>query len=66
MSLPSHAAEEQQVDALLGQFDLYFQTELKNEPVIPSERAILKTFCWYLLRVQKLDNILVVQSQVDK
>lgn len=63
MPLPNHVAEETSVDALIADFDLYFQHELTNEPLIQSERAIVKTFCWYLLRVKKLDNILVVQPQ---
>ncbi len=39
---------EGQVDKLIGEFDAWFQKETGNEPVVRSERAILKTFCWYI------------------
>lgn len=35
---------EEAVDADIVAFDEYFQKELKNEPLVRSERAIIKTY----------------------
>lgn len=44
---------EEAVDADLDAFDEYFQRELKNEPLIRSERAILKTYLHYKTHLQR-------------
>ncbi len=44
---------EEEVDELILAFDPWFQGELKNAPMSGSERAIIKTFCWYLINVCK-------------
>lgn len=35
------------VNADIESFDRYFQGELKNEPLSPAERAIIKTYLYY-------------------
>lgn len=45
-------ALEEAVDADLNAFDTYFQRELKNAPLLPSERAILKTYLYYKTKVR--------------
>lgn len=40
---------EAKVDELLKDFDAWFQGR-ENEPLVRSERAILKTFCYYLAK----------------
>ena len=42
-------ATEAQVDDLIRKFDTWFQGR-PNDPLINSERAIVKTFCWWLER----------------
>lgn len=44
--------EEQEplVNQEIERFDRWFQSELGNEPLVRSERAILKTFFFYKLR----------------
>ena len=39
---------ERQVDAVIDEFDQWFRT-LGNDPLVGSERAAIKTFCWALL-----------------
>ena len=39
---------EENVDVLISQFDDWFQ-QTPNEPLTPAEKAIVKTFCWFLL-----------------
>lgn len=48
VSLP---AVEPLVDASIDEFNEYFQRVLKNDPLIPSERAILKTYLGFALSV---------------
>jgi hypothetical protein len=53
---PMDAAElEAAVDADIAKFDEYFQRELKNEPLIKSEYAMLKTYLWWKTRQEKPD-----------
>ena len=44
---------EQRVDALVAAFDKWFQSYSPqgNEPLVRPERAIIKTFCYYLTQV---------------
>lgn len=47
------ALRELSVDADIEKFDKYFQEELKNDPLIPSEKAMLKTYLWFKLHGEK-------------
>lgn len=40
---------EAQVDKLIADFDDWFQKETGNEPMVRSERAIIKTMLWWLV-----------------
>lgn len=44
---------EDHVDTLLKEFDAWFQ-QRGNQPMVRSERAILKTFCWFLINDRKM------------
>lgn len=46
------AAVEELVDADIVGFDRYFQGELKNEPLSPAERAIIKTYLYFKTMAQ--------------
>jgi hypothetical protein len=48
MAMPT---EEEQVDALLEAFNLWFQS-LPNEPLVKAELAVTKSFCFYLSRIR--------------
>lgn len=43
---------ERKVDELVAAFDKWFQSygPQGNEPLVNSERAIIKTFCYYLIQ----------------
>lgn len=41
---------EAAVDEDITRFDEYFQRELGNDPLVKSERAVLKTYLWYKCR----------------
>ena len=41
---------EKLVDEDLAAFDKWFQERTGSQPLVPSERAILKTYLWYKLR----------------
>src|SRR5581483_9540787 len=40
--------EEETVDKLIADFDSWFQ-QRGNEPIVRPERAIIKTFCYFLI-----------------
>ena len=40
------ATDEETVDKLIGEFDSWFQAR-GNDPIVHSERAIIKTFCYF-------------------
>lgn len=40
--------DEEVVDKLIGEFDAWFQAK-GNDPIVKSERAIIKTFSWFLM-----------------
>ena len=44
---------EEGVEQQIQLFDDYFQSIADNDPLSPSERAIIKTFCWYLFYAAK-------------
>jgi hypothetical protein len=46
---------EAAVDADIAAFDVYFQEVMKNDPLIPSERAMLKTYLWFKTHPEKHD-----------
>jgi hypothetical protein len=49
------AALEEAVDADIAKFNEYFQRELKNDPLIKSEIAMLKTYLWWKTHQEKSD-----------
>jgi hypothetical protein len=53
---------ENQVDQLLREFDAWFQKK-PNDPLIGSEKAILKTFCWFLIHEKERSPIPVVEEK---
>jgi hypothetical protein len=59
------ATPEQRVDVLLDEFDKWFQ-QRGNDPVVRSERAIMKTFCWFLMNVRERSTIPVVEGEQEK
>jgi len=52
---------EQRVDQLLSEFDSWFQSK-GNEPMSRPERAITKTFCWFLVNVRDRSTIPELQA----
>jgi hypothetical protein len=44
--------QEKTVDEEIAAFDAWFQSR-GNQPLVKSERAILKTYFWYKLRGEK-------------
>ena len=44
---------EAAIDEEIAAFDQFFQTELKNEPLIRSEIAVLKTYLSWKTRTEK-------------
>ncbi len=44
--------QEKTVDEEIAAFDAWFQSK-GNDPLVKSERAILKTYFWYKLRGEK-------------
>jgi hypothetical protein len=49
--LPADA--EAAVDQEIESFNQFFQSELKNEPLIKSETAVLKTYLFWKTRTEK-------------
>jgi hypothetical protein len=48
---------EQQVENLIGEFEAWFTSpregiDIRNEPIVKSEKAILKTMFWWLLNIR--------------
>lgn len=48
---------EQQVEKLIGEFEDWFTSprdgvDVRNEPIVRSEKAILKTFAWWLINLR--------------
>ncbi len=52
---------EERVDAVLHEFDLWFQG-LGNDPLIGPERAIVKTFCYFLVNRKNTTALPVVEE----
>jgi len=44
---------EKAVDADIANFNEYFQRELKNDPLISSEKACIKTYLWWKTHQEK-------------
>ena len=57
---------EDRVDALIHEFDMWFQKEGKNDPLVGSERAAIKTFTWFLINVKNRSAIPVVEDGAKK
>jgi hypothetical protein len=46
---------EQQVERLIEDFEQWFTrpvAEVRNEPIVRSEKAILKTFLWWVINLR--------------
>lgn len=56
-------ALEAAVDADIASFDAYFQEAMKNDPLIPSEKAMLKTYLWWKTHQEKHDAQQVSSSE---
>jgi len=50
------ATDEETVDKLIGEFDSWFQAK-GNDPIVHSERAIIKTFCYFLIHEKNRTKI---------
>jgi hypothetical protein len=48
--------QEEKVNTLINEFDEWFQTK-GNDPIVRSERAILKTFFWWVFQVKRLEEL---------
>lgn len=48
-------AAEVAVDQEIEAFNHFFQSELKNEPLVKSEAAVLKTYLFWKTRSEKTD-----------
>lgn len=48
-AMPKEAIEPA-VDKEIENFDQFFQSELKNEPLLKSEKALLKTYLFWKTR----------------
>ncbi len=55
MPFPQIEATEELVNEEVEAFNKYFQEELKNEPLISFERAVLKTYLLWKTRTEKLN-----------
>lgn len=44
---------EKVVDGDIDKFDVWFQKTVGAEPIVRSERAILKAYLWYKIRGEK-------------
>ena len=50
---PSGEALKAEVDADIEKFEEYFKT-LGNDPLAPSEKAIISTYLWYKTQVKEM------------
>ncbi|WP_394831799.1 hypothetical protein LVJ94_35315 [Pendulispora rubella] len=48
MNDPQEIPSEADVDAEIKRFDQWFQTRLGNTPLTGSERAVVKTYIWFM------------------
>ena len=44
---------KKEVVEAIDEFDQWFQKEAKNERLSLPERAIIDTFCWFLIKVRE-------------
>jgi hypothetical protein len=56
--------EEETIDKLIGEFDSWFQ-QRGNDPIVRSETAIIKTFCWYLMHEKNRTAIPGVEKKEE-
>jgi hypothetical protein len=56
--------DEETVDKVIGEFDAWFQAK-GNDPIVRSERAIVKTFCWYLMHERTRTKIPHIEPGED-
>jgi hypothetical protein len=64
MSVPT---EEEQVDALIEEFNVWFQS-LPNEPLVRAEKAAVKSFAFYLSRIRNtaLPGVVVTVKEKEQ
>lgn len=55
------ATVEQTVDELIKEFDSWFQAR-NNAPIVRPERAIIKTFCYFLIHEKNRKKIPGVET----
>ncbi len=55
---------EKKVDALISEFDRWFQGK-GNDPLVRSEIAAIKTFCWFLINVGERSTLPVVEDKKE-
>lgn len=53
IELSKDATIDEQLGGEVAEFEKYFTTELKNEPLVRSESAILKTYLFWKTREKK-------------
>ena len=54
-AVSDRAELEAAVDADIAAFDAYFQKKLNNDPLLASEKAMLKTYLWFKTHTEKHD-----------
>jgi hypothetical protein len=56
--------DEETVDKLIGEFDAWFQARPGgNDPIVRSERAIIKTFCYFLIHEKERTKVPHIEQQ---
>jgi hypothetical protein len=65
VTLTENAPVEQAVDTSITEFDKWFQS-LGNDPLVGSERAILKTWLFFALRVVPKETPSTVSSSTER
>lgn len=56
---------EERVDTLITEFDTWFQAR-ENDPLVRSEKAAIKTFCWFLMNVHERSTLPVVEDKGEQ
>ena len=55
---------EEQADTLIEEFNAWFQS-LPNDPLLPPERAILKTFIYFLGSQKNKTAVPIIEKEED-
>lgn len=54
--------EEERVNTLIGEFDSWFRAK-GNDPIVRSEFAIIKTFCYFLAHEKNRTKIPGIEGE---